>query len=81
MAYRFHPTATRAAELRTELAAVGAKATVAKQPWALRIIARTDGDRLLAEHAARSLGFAGPTGGDLARSGDCLFAYDFRGAR
>lgn len=76
---RYNPTSNRAAELRAALADAGCVATVAKQRFALRIIARTDADRLIAASTAAGLGFAGPVGGELARSGDCLFAYDFGG--
>lgn len=76
---RYKPTATRANDLRNAIVAVGAKATVSVQRFALRVIARTEADMALAQAAAAAAGFAGPLGGNLVRSNDCFTAYDFRG--
>lgn len=78
MAQRFNPTADKASDLRAALAAAGCIARVARLRLSFRIVPADAAEICLAASVARSAGFSGPLGGDIVRSGNCLFAYDVR---
>lgn len=80
MLRRYNPTTAKAADLRAALAAVGCKARVARQRHAFRIVPANPVEISLAATAARIAGLSGPLGGEIARSANCVFAYDVRAA-